>query len=295
MKNVETGSIEDFFLNTLLGVGLIGIVIVLATDALINPSDKLSLIIDSTFLTAFTIAGIFRKKYPVLSVLIITSVALLAMLFQSLAVPVNTTTSLSIILVVGFIISVMLKGKIMVTMHLLALGSVNAIFIIQYRNPALRFSHAESDVISVAVTFTILYAILAYATSVLKARYDTSNRSLNELYNQLQERNSEIVAQNEELLQIQDNLSELNLNLEEKVAERTAKIQLQNEILIKYSYANAHHLRGPVARLLGLANVYALAHEEGADFFIQKMKEEAQNIDDVIKKINEDLSTPSLD
>ena len=68
-----------------------------------------------------------------------------------------------------------------------------------------------------------------------------------------------------------------------------AKIQSQNEILLKYSYANAHHLRGPVARLLGLANVYRLESSIEPDFIITKMVEQAREIDEVVKQINVDL------
>lgn len=71
--------------------------------------------------------------------------------------------------------------------------------------------------------------------------------------------------------------------------ERTAKIQLQNEILFKYSYRNAHHLRGPVARLLGLATIYKLDTTQNADFYVEKMVDQAHEIDSVIKQINIDL------
>jgi signal transduction histidine kinase len=73
------------------------------------------------------------------------------------------------------------------------------------------------------------------------------------------------------------------------VNERTAKIQSQNEILIKYSYTNAHHLRGPVARLLGLASIYNLETNPDYNFFIRKMADQAKEIDDVIKQINSEL------
>jgi hypothetical protein len=48
----------------------------------------------------------------------------------------------------------------------------------------------------------------------------------------LTKRGKEIEAQNEGLLQIQNNLNALNANLEQVVNERTAEIQLQNENIV---------------------------------------------------------------
>ena len=92
-------------------------------------------------------------------------------------------------------------------------------------------------------------------------------------------------------MEAQDSLSALNANLENIVNERTAKIQVQNEILLKYSYTNAHHLRGPVARLLGLATIYEMETQPNPDFFIGKMVDQANEIDAVVKQINLDLDT----
>lgn len=91
------------------------------------------------------------------------------------------------------------------------------------------------------------------------------------------------------MLQIQDKLNQLNSRLEKTVNERTAKLRAQNLTLIKYSYTNAHHLRGPVARLLGLAMVYNLEPTPNPDFYIKKMEDQAKEIDSVIKQIGLDL------
>src|SRR5687768_1525731 len=96
--------IEKFFLNTLLRISIGGVFLILVADFFINPEDTLSLIIDFAILLACIISYAIRNRYPTIAVLPLTSIVLLAMIYQSLAVPVNTTTSLSIILVVGFII-----------------------------------------------------------------------------------------------------------------------------------------------------------------------------------------------
>ncbi len=118
---------------------------------------------------------------------------------------------------------------------------------------------------------------------------------MRDINTELNEKATKIASQNDELRQIKDNLSVLNKDLEKIVNERTAKIQIQNEILIKYSYTNAHHLRGPVARLLGLGSIYKLENQPDADFIIEKMVDQAIQIDSVIKQINIDLESRNID
>jgi signal transduction histidine kinase len=249
------------------------------SNVLLYPEDTLSISISVMILIAGIIAYLLRQKHPVISVLVVTSVALATMSYQRLTVP-NTTTTLSVVLIVGFIFSVMLKGRIMWIMHGIAFIIINTIFV-----------SLVDDKVTAAITYSILYFILAYATGVLKASYDRIHQYLRDSNIELNEKAKAIEAQNEELIQVQDNLSALNSDLEKVVNERTARIQIQNEVLIKYSFTNAHHLRGPVARLLGLAAIYKLEHDKDPDFFIEKMVDQAHEIDAVIKQINIDLAS----
>jgi signal transduction histidine kinase len=141
----------------------------------------------------------------------------------------------------------MLKGIVLWVMHGSVVIILNTIFLCNVQGP-----------FAAGVTYSTLYFILTYATWVLKYNYDRIHQNLRDTNIELHEKATEIAARNAELLQTKDNLSTLNKDLEKIVNERTAKIQLQNEILVKYSYTNAHHLRGPVARLLGLGAIYKL-------------------------------------
>lgn len=287
---MEITKIERFFLNTLLRVVIAGVALILISDSVLYPEDRLSIVIDVVILVTCVISYLIRNKFHTLAVLIFTTIVLVAMFYQALVVPINTTTSLSVILVAGFIHSVMLKGKTMWTMHVLTYILILTIFVIQFRNPDLRFSEKMNDIVTVAITYSILYFILTYATGALKASYDRIHVTLKDMNIDLQEKNNEIAAQNEELLQIQDNLNELNTDLERLVNERTEKIRMQNDTLLKYSYRNAHDLRGPVARLLGLASLVKLESPPEHDFLMEKMVEQAHEIDHVVKQINVELT-----
>ncbi|MDO1446453.1 hypothetical protein Q0590_09350 [Rhodocytophaga aerolata] len=279
INKMEIKNIEKFFLNTILIISIAGVFLVLMSNVLLFPEDILSIYISIAILAACIVAYILRRNYPTVAVLTVTSVVLAAMSYQRLTIP-NTTTTLAVVLIVGFIFSIMLKGRIMWIMHGITFIIINTLFL-----------HHIQDALTAGITYSVLYFILTYASGVLKASYDRIHQHLRDTNSQLKEKAKEIEAQNEELLQIQNNLSALNRDLEKIVNERTAKIQLQNEILIKYSYTNAHQLRGPVARLLGLASIYKLEPDTDPAFFIEKMVDQAMEIDSVIKQINLELES----
>ncbi len=56
----------------------------------------------------------------------------------------------------------------------------------------------------------------------------------------------------EEIYAINEELKMMNEQLDEKVRQRTAVLRLQNTRLIEYQFINAHKVRGPLARILGL-------------------------------------------
>jgi signal transduction histidine kinase len=292
---MESKNIEKIFLSTLLQIAMVGVCLVLIADIILFPQDVLSIVIDSVILSACIFSYLIRQKHPTVSVMVLTSIVLLAMFYQCLMVPVNTTTSLSILLVEGFIVSVMLRKRLMWLMHGITFIMINVIFIVQFLNPNLRFSSSLNDLVTVAITYSILYFILTYGTGVLKFRYDELYQFQREANEELQAKTNEIEAQNEELTQVQDNLSALNKDLERLVTERTKKLSIKTEKLVQYSYTNAHDLRGPVARLMGLVAIQRMDANPDHVFFYNKIEEQAQEIDSVVRKINVDLMTAITD
>jgi signal transduction histidine kinase len=276
-------NIEKFFLKTLLQITIVGVFIILISNLWFSPQNYLAITISTTILFSAIISYSLKNKFPLLSIMLISIVVLLSTSYQRYLLP-NSSTTLAIVLIIGFLYSVMLKGKIMWIMHAITLLVINSIFVI----------HSD-DIIRAGITYSTLYIIITYAAGFLKFHYDKVHYYLTQTNIELSEKTKEIEAQNEELRQTQDNLNEVNIDLEKIVAERTKKITDQNEILLQYSYNNAHYLRGPVARLLGLAYVYRLENTPQPDFFIEKMVEEATAIDVVVKRINTDLELNPLE
>ena len=84
-------------------------------------------------------------------------------------------------------------------------------------------------------------------------------------------------------------LNEINLHLEELVLKKTESIRQQNEQLLKYAYTNAHHVRGPVARLLGLIQLSKLKTDLGYPWLFEKVEQETHAVDTIIRNIAKDL------
>ena len=290
----DAPSIERIFLRNLLTIILGGISLVLITDVIIYIEDTLSIILDVIILVSVLLSFALMKRFYTASVMIVCCVTLAAMVYQCLVVPLNTTTSMSVILIVGFLFSILLTGRFMWAMHVVTILCIIAVFLVQVKFPALRVSPENSEVITVAITYGVLYFILAYCTVILKSRYDQITLALRLANVELISKANEIEAQNEELVQSHETLNDLNRNLERMVMERTEKVHAQNQMLLKYTYTNAHHLRGPVARLLGLINIHKLDPNPDYSFFMSKMEDQATEIDNVVKQINEELESSPL-
>ncbi len=278
--------IEKFFLINLLRISLAGTSLILLTDTF-YAQDSLSITIDAIIVSACLLAFLVRRWSYNAAVLIITGITLTAMLYQWIN-GVNLVTAMAVIMLLGFIFSILLKGKLMWIMHGLTCTSV-VVAAIARQLQGGDGSSSWGEQATVVITHFVLYFIVSYCTAILKSRYDKINQELWQANQELADKASEIEAQHEELLQSHENVNELNRNLERLVMERTAKVQAQNEILLKYTYTNAHHLRGPVARLLGLITIHKLEPNPDYNFFFSKMEDQAMEIDQVVKQINSEL------
>lgn len=293
IHTVELKNIEDFFLTNLLRVAIFGVILISVSDLVFFNQDQLSIIIDLVIFLACLFSYFIRKKNSNLSVYLVCGITLLAMFYQSLSVPANTNTSFTIILVVAFVFSIMMKKWHLYISIGITLLTVLAIFTMQYLNPALRYA-VLNEIITVTITYLILFFILVYATTILKHQYDTIYLKLNEANKTLELRSKDVSIKNDDLMQMHEELNAINQNLEEIVNDRTEKLRIRTQKLIKYGFNNAHHLRGPVARLLGLIYIRKLETEPDNDFFFSHVEEQAQQIDQVVKHINDELGNNDL-
>jgi signal transduction histidine kinase len=137
---------------------------------------------------------------------------------------------------------------------------------------------------------------------------EKANLELHELNKNIETQNEEIQAQSEELIQSQDSLILANRQIE----RQNLKLEQQNELLSKtldeksndllltnqqlvahnnelqqFSYTISHNLRGPVASMLGLINIYHHANtpEEGKQI-LTLLQQSTESLETVIRDLN---------
>jgi GAF domain len=82
-------------------------------------------------------------------------------------------------------------------------------------------------------------------------------------------------------------ISRANFDLEERIKERTAELESQNNQLAEYAFINSHLLRGPLCRLLGLINLIEHTEIQNKEKdLIGHLRLSGEELDEVVKKIN---------
>jgi len=282
--------IEEYFLTILLRITLFAILIFMSIDYTLDRFFELeSLVVNVVILlSTLTAMALHWRGYFTAAVLCIGGLIIMAMCYQSVSRGI-LSTSMGVILVVGFGFSILLKGRLPVVLHFIVLTAmITLTSVVASRFP--NHSYGISPVLE-GVTFLILYCVTAYSSLALRRRYDFNLKLLSEANHELVNQSHEIEAQNEELQQSQQNLFELNNHLEQLVETRTLEVNQKNERLTQYAYTNAHHLRGPVARILGLVYLARIDSSLSYEYLCNQIEVQAHEIDTVINKINEGLET----
>ncbi len=81
-----------------------------------------------------------------------------------------------------------------------------------------------------------------------------------------------------------------NQHLQQEILKRTKELQDKNTILEEYAFINAHKLRAPVARILGLCSLADLTKDpkETGDL-MDKIQDETSDLDGIVKSITTTL------
>jgi signal transduction histidine kinase len=132
---------------------------------------------------------------------------------------------------------------------------------------------------------------ISVITYFIKQSYHQERLAIKFKNRELDEKNQEIFCQNEELQQQQETIIKINQVLEEKIKERTWHLEQKNEQLKKYTFLNAHKLRGPLARALGLVYVLknnTLNEEEHLQWLLH-LNQSLLELDKVVYDMNDML------
>lgn len=135
------------------------------------------------------------------------------------------------------------------------------------------------------VVYFIVFAVLATAMGFFKFEIDAFETRNEELIKTLHVRNVTIEEQKEELTSQGEILKELLKERDQDLSQVTQELIKFNHELLQYSYTVSHNLRGPVARILGLLDLYFNHSEE----------KEKRNIAGLILESTRELDNITLD
>lgn len=121
-----------------------------------------------------------------------------------------------------------------------------------------------------------------------------ANDELSQLYKEVMEQKEEIQAQSEELTESNEHIRTMNESLQAVVNEKTRdllktnqELVKQNNELLQFSYTVSHNLRGPVARLLGLSNLFlTTTNIQERNQFAELIYKTSQDLDGVIRDLS---------
>lgn len=176
------------------------------------------------------------------------------------------------------------------TLSVLLTGQADAAAVGNIINHSSLFRYIAKPWEEADLTLTIREALRSYTQDKTLEEKNEILTELNEsLERKVLQRTAEIQTQNEEIRR-------LNNNLEKIVEERTRKIEIQNQQLIDYAYFNAHSLRGPLARVLGLLQLARMGDEQmKGDLLLDMISKEIDDLDKIVRQINRTLEGGDYD
>jgi len=148
-----------------------------------------------------------------------------------------------------------------------------------YEPSKINLIQRNIDYLTVAV---LIVAITLY----MKRKFDFYRGRVSKRYQQLDQIAKTLHDQNLELATRQGETCSINENLESMVDERALQIENKNKSLSEYAFINAHMLRGPLCRIIGLVNLMEQDPNALNTDQLAQIKSIAQEIDQHIKEIN---------
>ena len=175
---------------------------------------------------------------------------------------------------------------------LLAYGLV--IFLFSFTTVLNSFSaiNPNYSLLSREFDFMINTTVLILLTFYLKENFLLYRESVELTNERLKESSEKLTDQTQQVFQRQVELDILRSNLETIILGKINESQNKAEILKEYSFVNSHHVRAPLARVLGLIDLIEFENHRNniSSDALQKIKNDAEEIDLILKKINTVIS-----
>ena len=131
------------------------------------------------------------------------------------------------------------------------------------------------------ISIGVIFSLGLYSTVALLYRL------MGEAYQKMKKNQEELIGKNEVISKLNQELSLVNMHLDEAVRERTKELQKQNNQLIEYAFINSHLLRAPLAKILGSSYLISADEVNKADpALVKTLLESTRELDQIIHKID---------
>ncbi len=117
------------------------------------------------------------------------------------------------------------------------------------------------------------------------------NTTLDEKVLFINEQNSALDEQSNELMKLQEQIITLNNELEFKVKQRTKELEIQTEALNKYGFVNSNLVRGPIESILKSGNIDISSTLDD----IESLNSIMQDLDAITKAISDVLNMQNME
>jgi signal transduction histidine kinase len=144
--------------------------------------------------------------------------------------------------------------------------------------------------IQLSIDFFITCLLLAVFTLYVRKKFDHYRTQAEHRNSQLEKIAITLTEQHEILVCEQSEIESINNNLEKLIHERTQQIEDTNKALSEYAFINAHMLRAPLSRIIGLSDLMERDAVNGSKKKILEIKELAGSMDQVVRKITDVLT-----
>lgn len=252
-------------------------IILLALDTFFF-KDYTSAIIESIGLTICLVFFILSRRLEHISKLVLPFIFFLLLLINAgwyFGGGLNTGNVL-LLLLIFYLSLVMVKKKYRLKLVILFFANLGVMMIWEFLDFGIReeLIDLREEMIASDILIFITFSIGIYFILFVKGKYEKLKK--------------ELEFKNNQLIEVNHELSSINENLEKIAQQRTNQIKDQNKKIIDYAFMNSHKVRGPLARILGLTELFSqnIIHKSEIPSSLNEIKNNAVELDHQIKEIN---------
>gem|GEM_PF-3294840 len=234
---------------------------------------RFTMVIAFTLFTAF----VFAIKYGVLSIricaILFTVTCWIVMFVLALFSGGIKSSILPWITLIPVVAIALSNGRVALLWAGVGLLTVVFFFNVDVANYLPAHLIVQTNDILIASVHVGLQFIILSIFYIFERQQSTLIMQLEDARNIIQQQNNQLQTKNE--------------YLEEEISKRTGQLVSYNQQLEQFAFMASHNLRAPIARLIGLGNIFNTSRgEEDEEFIRLRMLEATRELDHVVRDMN---------